>query len=93
MFEWRAGVGDETPFRHSSSTRQWFIARSPVAPGAIRCSPPEPVEAGRPRITYCRTLDFLGDDRAAGRVMSPAALFFNHTLLACFSHPKGGFTC
>jgi hypothetical protein len=51
------------------------------------------VEAVRPRITYRQTLDFVGDDRAARRVVSPAALFFNHTLLANFSHPKGGFKC
>jgi hypothetical protein len=93
VFEWRAGVGDETPFQHSSTKRQWFIARSPVAPGAMRCSAPEPVEAVRPRITYRQTLDFVGDDRAARRVVSPAALFFNHTLLTNFSLPKGGFIC
>jgi hypothetical protein len=93
VFEWRAGAGDETPFQHSSTMRRWFIARSPVAPGAMRCSAPR-VEAVRPRITYRRTLDFVGDDRGgAGRVVSPAALFFNHTPLANFSRPKGGFVC
>ena len=93
MFEWRSGVGDEKHSQPSSTTRQWFIVRSPVAPGAMRCSAPEPAEALRPRITYRRALNFVGDDRAAGRVVSPAALFFDHTRLAAFSHPKGGFTC
>jgi hypothetical protein len=93
MFEWLSAVGDETHSQHSSTTRRWFIARSPVAPGVMRCSAPERVEAVRPRITYRRPLDFVGDDRAAGRVVSPAALFCNHTRVATFSHPKGGFIC
>jgi hypothetical protein len=67
------------------------MARSPVAPGAMRCS--APVEAARPRIRYRRTLDFVGDDRAARRIVSPAGPFFDHTPLANFSHAKGGFIC
>lgn len=94
MFEWRAGVGDETHFQHSSLTRPRFVKSLPVAPGAMRCSAPERAEAVRPRIiTYRRILDFVGDDRVAGRVGSPAAPFFDHTLLANLSHPKGGFRC
>jgi hypothetical protein len=93
MFEWRSGVGDQTHSQHSSATWRWFIRRSPVAPGAMSCFAPEPAEAVQPRITYCRPLDFVGDNRAAGRVISPAALFFNHTRLATFSCPKGGFIC
>jgi hypothetical protein len=93
MFEWRCGVGDETQSQHSSTTRRCFVARSPVAPGAMRCSAREPVEAVRPRITYRRPLDFVGDDRAAGRVVLPAALSFNHLRLATLSGPKGGVIC
>jgi hypothetical protein len=47
----------------------------------------------RRHITYRQTLDFVGDDRAAGRVISRVALFFNHTLLANDSLPKGGYIC
>jgi hypothetical protein len=75
MFEWRAVVSDSNCTR-AGLTR--IVARVPAAPGAMILPAPSAVAVG-PHIAYHHALEFVGDDRLAGRILTPAAPFNNQT--------------
>jgi hypothetical protein len=75
MFEWRAVVSVSNS---TCTVPSRFIARAPAVPGAMSLPSPQRVAVG-PQITYHQTVEFVGDDRLAGRILTPAAPFINRT--------------
>ncbi len=89
--DWSARSTDKTRPCCRFAPPSCLIARTPTALGEMRFPAP-PIELGsaaaqafslcaRPRITYRRTLDYVGDDRAANNVPTSVAPFFNPTNL------------
>ena len=87
--DWSALSTDETRPCCRFAPPSRLIARTPTALGEMRFPAP-PVELGaaavrafsvcaRPRITYRRQLDYVGDGRATNNVLSSVAPFFNPT--------------